>query len=55
VIDAVRGSKGAINVSLSTVFGCPMEGNIDDYAVFELMDRFVRRYPAPCPAETVGK
>jgi hydroxymethylglutaryl-CoA lyase len=43
VIDAVRGSKVAINVSLSTVFGCPMEGDIDPYEVFELMDRFAQR------------
>jgi hydroxymethylglutaryl-CoA lyase len=43
VIDAVRGSHVAINVSLSTVFGCPMEGDIDPYEVFELMDRFAQR------------
>jgi hydroxymethylglutaryl-CoA lyase len=43
VIEAVRGSHVAINVSLSTVFGCPMEGDIDSYEVFELMDRFAQR------------
>jgi hydroxymethylglutaryl-CoA lyase len=43
VIDAVRGSHVAINVSLSTAFGCPMEGDIDPYEVFELMDRFAQR------------
>jgi hydroxymethylglutaryl-CoA lyase len=43
VIDAVRGSHVAVNVSLSTVFGCPMEGDIDPYEVFELMDRFAQR------------
>ncbi|ARP79811.1 hydroxymethylglutaryl-CoA lyase [Bordetella genomosp. 8] len=43
VIDAVRGSHVAVNVSLSTVFGCPMEGDIDPYEVFELMNRFAQR------------
>lgn len=43
VIDAVRGSHVAVNVSLSTVFGCPMEGDIDPYEVYELMDRFAQR------------
>jgi hydroxymethylglutaryl-CoA lyase len=43
VIEAVRGSGVAVNVSLSTVFGCPMEGDIDTYEVFELMDRFAQR------------
>ncbi|ALM85123.1 hydroxymethylglutaryl-CoA lyase [Bordetella sp. N] len=40
VISAVRGSRVDINVSLSTVFGCPMEGDIDPYQVFELVGRF---------------
>lgn len=40
VIEVVRHSPVAINVSLSTVFGCPMEGDIDPYDVFEWMDRF---------------
>jgi hydroxymethylglutaryl-CoA lyase len=40
VIEVVRGTEVAINVSLSTVFGCPMQGDIDSYDVFELIDRF---------------
>jgi hydroxymethylglutaryl-CoA lyase len=40
VIEVVRDSRVAINVSLSTVFGCPMEGDIDPYDVFEWIDRF---------------
>lgn len=45
IVGAVRasGSAVAVNVSLSTVFGCPMEGDIDRYEVFELMDRFAQR------------
>lgn len=41
VINTVRGSRVAINVSLSTVFGCPMEGDINAADVFELVGRFV--------------
>jgi hydroxymethylglutaryl-CoA lyase len=40
VIEVVRATDVAINVSLSTVFGCPMQGDIDSYDVFELIDRF---------------
>ena len=40
VVEAVRGSRIAINVSLSTVFGCPMEGDIDANAVYALVERF---------------
>ncbi len=40
VISVLRDSRVAINVSLSTVFGCPMEGDIDPYQVFELVNRF---------------
>ncbi|WMD19798.1 hydroxymethylglutaryl-CoA lyase [Achromobacter seleniivolatilans] len=40
VISAVRGSRVAINVSLSTVFGCPMEGDINAFEVLELVGRF---------------
>lgn len=42
VIAAVKGSgaKTAINVSLSTVFGCPMEGDIDEADVLRWMARF---------------
>jgi hydroxymethylglutaryl-CoA lyase len=42
VVTAVRGSKVAINVSLSTVFGCPMEGDIAATEVFQLMDKFAQ-------------
>lgn len=40
VVNAVRGSRVAINVSLSTVFGCPMEGDINAFDVLELVGRF---------------
>jgi hydroxymethylglutaryl-CoA lyase len=40
VIASVSSERVAINVSLSTVFGCPMEGDIDSYQVFELVGRF---------------
>jgi hydroxymethylglutaryl-CoA lyase len=40
VIASVGSERVAINVSLSTVFGCPMEGDIDPYQVFELVGRF---------------
>ncbi|HEY9280942.1 MAG TPA: hydroxymethylglutaryl-CoA lyase [Eoetvoesiella sp.] len=42
VIDVVRDTDVAINVSLSTAFGCPMEGDINTYELFELIDRFVQ-------------
>ncbi|MGB3288955.1 MAG: hydroxymethylglutaryl-CoA lyase [Burkholderiaceae bacterium] len=40
VVGAVRGTGVAVNVSLSTVFGCPMEGDIDADEVLRLMDEF---------------
>jgi hydroxymethylglutaryl-CoA lyase len=40
VVAAVRGTGVAINVSLSTVFGCPMEGDIDEAEVLRWMARF---------------
>ncbi|MFJ3046459.1 hydroxymethylglutaryl-CoA lyase [Herbaspirillum chlorophenolicum] len=40
VVAAVRGTGVAINVSLSTVFGCPMEGDIDEAEVLCWMARF---------------
>ncbi len=40
VIAVVRDSDIAINVSLSTVFGCPMEGDINAFDVYELVGRF---------------
>lgn len=41
IIDLVKGSKIRINVSLSTVFGCPMEGDVDPDTVLRLADHFV--------------
>lgn len=43
VITALRGSGIRINVSLSTVFGCPMEGDIDEAGLFALMQRFAEQ------------
>ncbi|MGZ2744893.1 hydroxymethylglutaryl-CoA lyase [Burkholderia stagnalis] len=40
VIDAVRGTRVAINVSLSTAMGCPMEGDVPAEAVLAWMQRF---------------
>lgn len=40
VVNAVRGSQVEVNVSLSTVFGCPMEGDISAFDVLELVGRF---------------
>ncbi|MCA3793338.1 MAG: hydroxymethylglutaryl-CoA lyase, partial [Burkholderia sp.] len=40
VIDAVRGSRVAINVSLSTAMGCPMEGDVPAETVLAWMQRF---------------
>ncbi|MBR8239796.1 hydroxymethylglutaryl-CoA lyase [Burkholderia multivorans] len=40
VIDAVRGTGIAINVSLSTAMGCPMEGDVPAETVFAWMQRF---------------
>lgn len=40
VVSVVRGGGVAVNVSLSTVFGCPMEGDIAAAEVFRLMDGF---------------
>lgn len=42
VIEAVTGSAVAVNVSLSTVFGCPMEGDIAADDVLSWVDRFVQ-------------
>ncbi|MHA3904616.1 hydroxymethylglutaryl-CoA lyase [Castellaniella sp. WN] len=43
VIRVLRGTRTRINVSLSTSFGCPMEGDIDEAFMFDLMDRFVQQ------------
>jgi hydroxymethylglutaryl-CoA lyase len=40
VIDAARGTKVAINVSLSTSFGCPMEGMVPQDEVLHWCGRF---------------
>ncbi|KWH29934.1 hydroxymethylglutaryl-CoA lyase [Burkholderia stagnalis] len=40
VIDAVRGAGVAINVSLSTAMGCPMEGDVAAEGVLAWMQRF---------------
>lgn len=40
VIKAISGSPVAINISLSTVFGCPMEGDISEDNVIQWLDRF---------------
>ncbi|MGU7769131.1 hydroxymethylglutaryl-CoA lyase [Burkholderia sp. MR1-5-21] len=40
VIDAVRGTGVAVNVSLSTAMGCPMEGDVPAEAVLAWMQRF---------------
>ncbi|WP_027815395.1 hydroxymethylglutaryl-CoA lyase [Paraburkholderia bannensis] len=43
VIDAVRGAGVAINVSLSTAMGCPMEGDVSTSTVLDWMARFAER------------
>lgn len=40
VIRFAQAHEVAVNVSLSTAFGCPMEGDIDEHAVYRLIDRF---------------
>lgn len=40
IVDMVRG-KMAVNVSVSTAFGCPMEGVVDSHAVLDIADEFV--------------
>ncbi|MBR8379881.1 hydroxymethylglutaryl-CoA lyase [Burkholderia cenocepacia] len=40
VIDTVRGTGVAINVSLSTAMGCPMEGDVPAETVLAWMQRF---------------
>ncbi|HET8596986.1 MAG TPA: hydroxymethylglutaryl-CoA lyase [Castellaniella sp.] len=43
IIRTLRGTRTRVNVSLSTAFGCPMEGDIDEAFMFELMDRFAEQ------------
>jgi hydroxymethylglutaryl-CoA lyase len=42
IIDVARG-RAAVNISISTAFGCPMEGNVAADAVLELGDWFLAR------------
>ena len=41
VVSAISGSKVAINISLSTTFGCPMEGDVSEDEVMRWLERFV--------------
>ena len=41
VVAMAQGAAVAVNVSLSCVFGCPMEGDVPEPAVFEWVQRFV--------------
>jgi hydroxymethylglutaryl-CoA lyase len=40
VISAISGSHVAINISLSTTFGCPMEGDVSEDEVMRWLERF---------------
>ncbi len=40
VVAAMSGSPVAINISLSTTFGCPMEGDISEDEIMRWLDRF---------------
>jgi hydroxymethylglutaryl-CoA lyase len=40
VVAAISGSRVAINISLSTTFGCPMEGDVSEDEVMRWLDRF---------------
>ena len=40
VVSAIAGSHVAINISLSTSFGCPMEGDVSEDEVMRWLDRF---------------
>ncbi len=40
VVKAISGSSVAINISLSTVFGCPMEGDISEDSIMKWLERF---------------
>jgi hydroxymethylglutaryl-CoA lyase len=41
IMKIVQGSDVAVNVSLSTTFGCPFEGEVPESTVFGLIERFV--------------
>jgi len=43
IVRTLRGTRTRVNVSLSTAFGCPMEGDIDEAFMFGLMDRFAEQ------------
>jgi len=43
VIAAVSGSRVATNISLSTSFGCPMEGDVSEDEVMRWLERFAAR------------
>lgn len=40
IIPIARGAAVAVNVSLSTTFGCPFEGEVPEATIFELIGRF---------------
>ena len=43
IIEVLADTKAAVNVSLSTVFGCPMEGNVAESEVLRLIEGFARQ------------
>jgi len=43
VVDLAKASHVALNVSLSTCFGCPMEGDVPESVVFGFAERFLNR------------
>lgn len=43
VVDLAKGSGAALNVSLSTAFGCPMEGDVPEAVVLGLAERFLQQ------------
>ena len=42
VVDLAKGSGVALNVSLSTSFGCPMEGEVPKHVVLGFAERFLK-------------
>ncbi|HEY3271286.1 MAG TPA: hydroxymethylglutaryl-CoA lyase [Geothrix sp.] len=43
VVDLAKGTGAALNVSISTSFGCPMEGAVPEATVLSLAERFLAR------------
>jgi hydroxymethylglutaryl-CoA lyase len=43
VVDLAKGAGVALNVSLSTCFGCPMEGDVPEAVIFGFAERFLAR------------